>query len=152
MSAQLLLRFDAYSVKEFISRRASRVRVEVRSADEVRLVIPRWASRTQARQFLHSRQDWILRTLGQLLARRPHQSFLAAAARAAGSFPLRRHPRARASDPARSLRAFLVAGGAADAGVRGASPLAAAARRHLASHSAGGLASRAACSATDAGV
>src|SRR2546425_10290938 len=69
MSAQLLLRFDAYSVKEFISRRARQVRVEVRSADEVRLVIPRWASHTQARQFLHSRPEWILRTLARLRER-----------------------------------------------------------------------------------
>ena len=72
MNAQLPLRFDAYSVKEFISRRARRVRVEVRTADEVRLVIPRWASRGEARQFLHSRHEWILRTLARMRQRVEH--------------------------------------------------------------------------------
>jgi len=74
MNAQLPLRFDAYSVKEFISRRARRVRVEVRSADEVRLVIPRWASRGDARQFLHSRHEWILRTLARMREHIGHNS------------------------------------------------------------------------------
>ena len=72
MNAQLPLRFDAYSVKEFSSRRARRVRVEVRSADEVRLVIPRWASRADARQFLHSRHEWILRALERMRERVGH--------------------------------------------------------------------------------
>lgn len=48
-----------YTVEEVISTRARQVRLEVRSATSVRLVIPRHASKLAARAFLASRHSWI---------------------------------------------------------------------------------------------
>lgn len=55
--------FDLFSegqaVEEVISTRARRLRIEVHSAERVRLIIPHRVSRRDALAFLHSRADWV---------------------------------------------------------------------------------------------
>ena len=56
---QLDLLFDAYRVDERVSARARCIRIEVRSTSEVRLTIPRSVAKSEAREFLLSREGWI---------------------------------------------------------------------------------------------
>lgn len=60
---------EQYVVDERSSERARRIRIEIHSPTEVRLVIPRRASRREAREFLASRQDWVLQKLAELRLR-----------------------------------------------------------------------------------
>ncbi|MBX6420365.1 MAG: M48 family metallopeptidase [Nevskia sp.] len=53
-------------VVERHSRQARSIRIEVRPDGEVRLVIPRNASRRQAYEFLRAREDWVRRKLAEL--------------------------------------------------------------------------------------
>jgi predicted metal-dependent hydrolase len=66
---QLDIFAPTYAVEELISARARHIRIEVRAADRIRLVIPRHASRTAARAFLESRRDWIEEKLAELRRR-----------------------------------------------------------------------------------
>src|ERR1044071_2731143 len=66
MTTQLSLDSRGWRVVERVSMKARRIRVEIRSADEVWLVIPRRASRQAAHAFLRSRERWIRRKLAQL--------------------------------------------------------------------------------------
>jgi predicted metal-dependent hydrolase len=66
---QLGFLFDAYSVHERISAKARSIRVEVLSSTEVALVIPRFASRKAARDFLHSRDGWIRQKIAEFKLR-----------------------------------------------------------------------------------
>jgi predicted metal-dependent hydrolase len=61
----------AYQLETRVSSRARRLRIEVRSADTVRLVLPRRCSMTQAQAFLAQHQDWIERQRQRLQARPP---------------------------------------------------------------------------------
>lgn len=56
-------------VRERISDRARSIRIEVRSGSEVRLIIPRSASRQVAREFLASRSSWIQQRLVEMQGR-----------------------------------------------------------------------------------
>src|ERR1041385_4788808 len=77
MTSQLALDFSSldssasldargWRVIERVSLKARCIRLEIRSADEILLVIPRRASRQAAHAFLHSRERWIRRKLTQL--------------------------------------------------------------------------------------
>jgi predicted metal-dependent hydrolase len=55
-------------VRERVSARARRVRVDVRPNGEVVLTIPRRGSRTEALRFLHQSREWIERTRSRLAA------------------------------------------------------------------------------------
>jgi predicted metal-dependent hydrolase len=66
---QLDLLFDAYSVEERVSARARSIRIEVHSANLVRLTIPRFASKSEAREFLLSREQWIREKIIELRLR-----------------------------------------------------------------------------------
>jgi predicted metal-dependent hydrolase len=71
---QLDLLFDAYRVDERVSPRARCIRIEVRSPSEVRLTIPRSVAKSEAREFLLSRESWIrekILELRQKLAEQP---------------------------------------------------------------------------------
>lgn len=57
---------EDWAVVERISVRARQIRIELRAPREVRLVIPRNASRREAYAFLESRREWISRRLGEL--------------------------------------------------------------------------------------
>jgi predicted metal-dependent hydrolase len=65
MTMQLAFEFSGWHLRERISPRARRIRIEIRGSDEVLLVIPRWASRRSAYRFLESRADWIRHQLGR---------------------------------------------------------------------------------------
>src|SRR5256885_17206100 len=69
MSKQLALDFSGWRVIERESRKARRIRIEIRATDEVLLVIPRRASRRAAHAFLQSRKSWIERKLTALRSR-----------------------------------------------------------------------------------
>lgn len=69
-SPQLPLNFDRYVVEERISARARRIRIEVRSPAQVRLIVPRFVAASAAHAFLHSRQAWIEQKIGELQNRR----------------------------------------------------------------------------------
>lgn len=90
-----LLQFDlfapAWQVTERVSARARNIRIEVPSAEAVVLVIPRWASRRQAREFLDSRRDWIAQKQAELKLRHAHHPVDARRLRWDGrdQFPLR---------------------------------------------------------------
>lgn len=58
-----------FQLETRISARARRLRIEVRSADEVRLILPRRCSTAQAQAFLHQHRDWIDRQRLRLLQR-----------------------------------------------------------------------------------
>lgn len=75
MDSQLLL-FEPWPVRERISLRARRIRVDVRPDGEVVLTIPRRASHAAAREFLQRSQDWIARTRARLLAAAPQGAAL----------------------------------------------------------------------------
>ncbi len=66
---QLDLLFDAYQVRERISTKSRSIRIEVTSANDVTLVIPRFVSRQTAREFLRSRHSWITQKLAELRLR-----------------------------------------------------------------------------------
>jgi predicted metal-dependent hydrolase len=70
-SPQLSLGFDRYVVEERISARARRIRIEVRSAGEVRLIVPRCVGRSAALAFLRSREGWIEQKIAELKSRAP---------------------------------------------------------------------------------
>lgn len=73
---QLDLLFDAYRVDERVSSRARCIRIEVRSPSEVRLTIPRSVAKSEAREFLLSREGWIrekVLELKQKLAKQPER-------------------------------------------------------------------------------
>jgi predicted metal-dependent hydrolase len=73
---QLDLLFDAYRVDERVSMRARCIRIEVRSPSEVRLTIPRSVAKSEAREFLLSREGWIrekILELKQKLAEQPER-------------------------------------------------------------------------------
>jgi predicted metal-dependent hydrolase len=55
-------------VRERVSARARRVRVDVRPNGEVVVTIPRRGSRTEALRFLHQSREWIERTRSRLAA------------------------------------------------------------------------------------
>ena len=63
--------FDPWPVRERHSRRARRIRVDVRPDGEVVLTIPRWTSRAQAWRFLEQQRAWIERTRARLVTLRP---------------------------------------------------------------------------------
>lgn len=65
MTAQLHLDLRGWRLEERVSRHARRVRIEIRSADQVVLVIPQRCSRKLALAFLHSRTNWIQRKLSE---------------------------------------------------------------------------------------
>lgn len=69
LSQQLDLLFDAYRVDERVSAKARSIRVEVHSATEVRLVIPRFVPKLVAREFLRSREAWIRQKIAELKLR-----------------------------------------------------------------------------------
>ncbi len=71
MLTQLALDFSSWRIVERVSRKARRIRIEIRTADEVLLVIPHRASRREAHAFLQSRTSWIQRKLSQLRQRSP---------------------------------------------------------------------------------
>ena len=74
---QLDLLFDAYRVDERVSARARCIRIEVRSPSEVRLTIPRSVAKSEAREFLLSREAWIrekITELRQKLAEQPSRT------------------------------------------------------------------------------
>lgn len=56
-------------VRERISDRARAIRIEVRSGGEVHLVIPRSASRQEARKFLANRSGWVQQRLIEMQGR-----------------------------------------------------------------------------------
>lgn len=70
-SPQLPLSFDRYAVDERVSARAQRIRIEVRSPHEVRLIVPRFMPRSAAHAFLRSREAWIEQKIGELQRRQP---------------------------------------------------------------------------------
>ncbi|MGB0954450.1 MAG: M48 family metallopeptidase [Panacagrimonas sp.] len=70
--------FDRYRVEERISARARYVRIEIRGPDCVRLVIPRFVSRADARAFLRSRAHWIERKVAELHQRQARSPAAAA--------------------------------------------------------------------------
>ncbi|HSW15014.1 MAG TPA: SprT family zinc-dependent metalloprotease [Solimonas sp.] len=74
----LQLRFelqgDDYRLVERVSRRARNLRVEVRPDGEVRLVYPRWVSRSRALAFLHERDGWVREKLGELQQQRQQRA------------------------------------------------------------------------------
>jgi predicted metal-dependent hydrolase len=101
-----LLRSD-YRLVEKRSARARRIRVEIRSADEVWLVVPRWASLRTAHAFLQERREWVERKLAEQRLRRGAQPVDGAAMRWDGSdhIPLRGVKTALRIEPARLRRA-----------------------------------------------
>ncbi len=66
---QLDLLFDTYKVSERISAKSRSIRIEVLSASEVALVIPRFVSRQVARDFLRSRDGWIRQKIAEFKLR-----------------------------------------------------------------------------------
>lgn len=68
-SMQLDIFAPPYAVEETLSPRARNIRIEIRAADRVRLVIPRHVSRATAHAFLESRRDWIEEKLAELRRR-----------------------------------------------------------------------------------
>jgi predicted metal-dependent hydrolase len=62
---QLDLLFDTYRVTERISSKSRSIRVEVLSESDVTLVIPRFVSKTVAREFLRSRDHWIRQKIAE---------------------------------------------------------------------------------------
>ncbi len=64
-ASQLALDFYGWRLVERVSSQARSIRIEIRSGDEVLLVIPRRASRVAALAFLHSRLAWIERKLDE---------------------------------------------------------------------------------------
>jgi hypothetical protein len=65
VAEQLKLEFGALKLRERISAKARRIRIELRPDGEVHLVIPRRASRAQAWAFLQSRMGWVRRKLAE---------------------------------------------------------------------------------------
>lgn len=57
---------EDYRLVERRSPRSRNLKIEIRSATEVRLVYPRWVSRTQALAFLQERQGWVQEKLAEL--------------------------------------------------------------------------------------
>ncbi len=57
---------EDYRLVERRSPRSRHIKVEIRSSTEVRLVYPRWVSRTQALAFLQDRQGWVREKLAEL--------------------------------------------------------------------------------------
>lgn len=66
MTAAQLLLFEPWPLRERVSRRARRVRVEVRPDGEVVLTLPLRASREAALRFLEQSRGWIERTRARL--------------------------------------------------------------------------------------
>lgn len=60
---------DRYEVVERVSAKSRNIRIEIRSAREVHLIIPRYASKTVAREFLQSRESWIRQKIAELRQR-----------------------------------------------------------------------------------
>lgn len=60
---------ERYEVIERVSAKARNIRIEVRSAREVALIIPRYVSKTAAREFLQSRDSWIRQKIAELKQR-----------------------------------------------------------------------------------
>jgi predicted metal-dependent hydrolase len=90
--AQLDLLFDHYRVEERTSAKSRCIRIEVRSPTEVRLTIPRYVSKSEARAFLLSRETWIREKIMELrLKRAEHPEQFASPLRWDGSdhVPLR---------------------------------------------------------------
>ena len=67
--SQLTLALEARRPLERISRRARRIRIEIRGDGEVVLIIPRRASRAAAYRFLDSQTAWIARERQRLRSR-----------------------------------------------------------------------------------
>ena len=65
MISQLGFEFSSWRLLERVSSQARCIRIEIRSADEVLLVIPRRASRATAHAFVQSRLKWIERKLAE---------------------------------------------------------------------------------------
>ncbi|AXQ31206.1 M48 family peptidase [Solimonas sp. K1W22B-7] len=65
-STQFELFNEDYRLVERRSARSRHLRVEVRSASEVRLVYPRWVARAQALAFLREREGWVREKLAEL--------------------------------------------------------------------------------------
>ncbi|MGQ0585879.1 MAG: M48 family metallopeptidase, partial [Gammaproteobacteria bacterium] len=82
MTSQLSL-LDPWPLRERISARARRPRVEVRPDGEVVLTIPRRGSRAHALRFLDDSRDWIERTRRRLAAAAAVRPPVASADRAA---------------------------------------------------------------------
>lgn len=70
---QLDLSFDAYRVEERVSSKARCIRIEVRSPSDVRLTMPRFVPKSEARAFLLSREAWIREKIGELKLRLSEQ-------------------------------------------------------------------------------
>lgn len=60
---------DRYEVVERVSAKARNVRIEIRSPREVQLIIPRYVSKTAARQFLQERDVWVRQKIAELKQR-----------------------------------------------------------------------------------
>lgn len=69
--SQLTLALDPPALTERISRRARRIRIELRADGGVVLTIPRRASRAAAYRFLDGQSEWIARERARLRARPP---------------------------------------------------------------------------------
>ena len=65
MTSQLGFDFSSWRLIERVSHQARSIRIEIRGADEVLLVIPRRASRAAAHAFVQSRLKWIARKLDE---------------------------------------------------------------------------------------
>jgi predicted metal-dependent hydrolase len=100
-----LLRSD-YRLVEKRSARARRIRIEIRSAEEVWLIVPRWASLREAQAFLQERRAWVERKLAEQLLRRRTRPVDVAAMRWDGSdrLPLRGIDTPLRIEPARLRR------------------------------------------------
>ena len=60
---------ERYEVIERVSAKSRTIRIEIRSPREVVLVIPRYAAKSAARDFLKSRETWIRQKIAELRQR-----------------------------------------------------------------------------------
>lgn len=60
---------DRYEIVERVSAKARNVRIEIRSPREVQLIIPRYVSKTAAREFLQERESWVKQKIAELQQR-----------------------------------------------------------------------------------
>ena len=60
---------ERYEVIERVSAKARNIRIVIRSPREVALIIPRYASKTAAREFVQSRDGWIRQKIAELRQR-----------------------------------------------------------------------------------
>ena len=95
---------EDWDVDERISARARQIRIELRAPREVRLVIPRHASRREAYAFLQSRREWIARKLAELSSVAPEAGVAPMRWDGQDELPLLGRPRRVEVHPARLKR------------------------------------------------